>query len=317
MNRYFAGIQKLKQRFNAISRKKKCSRIGLWSAALWDFMLYGVTPNEFTTFAFYEKKHILKKTYYTARHQKRIEAMYNAPENAKYFHDKSLFNQTFAKFVKRKWLLCSEHSAEEIEDFIRQNEVILVKPIGLSSGNGIYQLDKNSYNVHELKQKGYLLEERLFNHDAIRSFSPGALCTVRIYTVLGRDGKVHWLSTLLRMGGKIDAVVDNYHSGGFYARIDEYLGRLMTKGKGIDGEMHEHHPLSGQRFVGFQLPNWEMVREAVEEVAHYLPQSRFIGWDVAILQDRVELIEGNYIADPGLMQSLDIGGQLIQLKELY
>lgn len=310
------GIKKLNKRFDVIKREHKCTKLSLWCSAFCDFIRYGVTPNEFTTFTFYEKKHIVKKTYYTARYQNKIEKMFNAEKNAEYFNDKSKFNESFSEFVKRKWLYCTDKTDKsEIEEFVNGAYEIMVKPTGLSSGRGIYKLDKTECDVEKLR--GCLLEERVYNHKEIQRLSPGALCTVRMYTVLDRKGDLHYLGTFLRMGGKKDAVVDNYHSGGLYARIDTPTGIIVTKGKTIEGKLTDVHPLSGVYFIGFKMPLWDQVIETVEKAARIFPESRFIGWDIAILDDRVELIEGNYVADPGFMQSLDNGGKLYELKELY
>ena len=54
--------------------------------------------------------------------------------------------------------------------------------------------------------------------------------------------------------------------------------------------------------LGYKIPNWEKVIETVTEAAKVVPQCRYIGWDVAILNDDVELIEGNHNPDHDLLE---------------
>ena len=42
-----------------------------------------------------------------------------------------------------------------------------------------------------------------------------------------------------------------------------------------------------------KIPMWDRVLEVVIEAAKKIPQVRYIGWDIAITNDGVELIEGN------------------------
>lgn len=316
-NKYINGLRNLQKRFVFISRRDNINIMKLWVTALFDYIRYGVTPNEFTTFSFYEKKHVLKRTYYTARWQNKIEAMFNAPQNAPYFNDKSKFNAAFSKYVQRSWIFCPDHNNLEINDFIKSHTDLIVKPTNLSSGHGIHKLDKSKVDVDSLIRDRALLEEICENHHQLKILAPSALSTVRIYTLLDKNSNVHILGSFLRMGGKKNAIVDNFHSGGVYVRIDFESGIILTNGKNIDGEIFERHPLSGVRFIGFQLPLWEKVKKTLYDIVGFFPDSCFIGWDIAILENRVELIEGNYIADPGFMQSLDNGGKLFDLLKSY
>ena len=58
-----------------------------------------------------------------------------------------------------------------------------------------------------------------------------------------------------------------------------------------------YHPFTNQKLVGFQIPLWDNVKATVLEAANLIPEVGYIGWDVAILECSVALIEGNH--DPG------------------
>lgn len=43
-----------------------------------------------------------------------------------------------------------------------------------------------------------------------------------------------------------------------------------------------------------KIPMWDKVLETVTNAAKLIPQVRFIGWDIAITNSGVEIIEGNH-----------------------
>jgi hypothetical protein len=48
---------------------------------------------------------------------------------------------------------------------------------------------------------------------------------------------------------------------------------------------------------GYKIPLWSEVLDTINRACHNIPECRFIGWDVAIISDGVQLIEGNH--NPG------------------
>lgn len=62
----------------------------------------------------------------------------------------------------------------------------------------------------------------------------------------------------------------------------------------------EKHPDSGQRLKGFPVPLWTEALFLARRAHELFPSVYFIGWDVAILQDRPVLVEGNALFDTDL-----------------
>ena len=59
------------------------------------------------------------------------------------------------------------------------------------------------------------------------------------------------------------------------------------------------HPMTGVRFRGTPIPQWEEICDFCRSAAQTLPCLRVVGWDVAILPGgKLELIEGNH--NPGM-----------------
>ncbi len=117
-----------------------------------------------------------------------------------------------------------------------------------------------------------------------------------------RLGGVKFLSAAVRVGGK-NAEVDNYHAGGVGYPIDINSGVISGAGVTIKGEKVLFHPGSGTKVIGFEIPNWEKLKEFVIMLDRVIPKARLIAWDIAVLEDGFELIEANYQGDPGLMQA--------------
>ena len=66
--------------------------------------------------------------------------------------------------------------------------------------------------------------------------------------------------------------------------------------------------------IGFEVPNWSGLVDFVTKATQVFPTARMIAWDVAILEDGFELIEGNYNGDPGFMQTPSNTGKK---REIY
>lgn len=55
--------------------------------------------------------------------------------------------------------------------------------------------------------------------------------------------------------------------------------------------------------IGFEVPNWQDLIDFIFRATQVFPTSRMIAWDVAVLENGFEMIEGNYNGDPGFMQT--------------
>lgn len=113
--------------------------------------------------------------------------------------------------------------------------------------------------------------------------------------------------------GSATADVDNFHNGGVGYPLDLHTGVVYKQGVDLKGNTHTYHPSSGTLMLGFKIPNWQNLKGFVLNAARKFPQSRYIAWDVAVLEDGFEMVEGNYNGDPGLLQALDKVGK----KEIF
>ena len=152
-----------------------------------------------------------------------------------------------------------------------------------------------------------MIEEFVSQHPDMAKLNPDSVNTIRVFTVADKQGNFKILSCGVRVGGK-DSDVDNYHAGGVGYTVDPNIGVICRPGHDISGKEYYYHPSTGIQMIGYQIPNWPVVLDAVSALTRVEPRGRLIGWDLAVVTDGVELIEANYLPDPGFMQRISEKG---------
>lgn len=316
-NRFFNAYGRLrKAAFEVIRRGEYNSNpYSLIADAFWCFLWYGMTPNEYLGWNVWRLSARERRKFYTARLQRHYEKRYNPREYSHFFDNKYDFNVKFKAFVNRDWVLTSQQSPDNISDFILRHKTVIVKPINLSSGRGVFLVNYDDCDrlFQELLNGEFLIEEFIKQHPKMSELNPSSVNSIRVYTLLKKDGIPVILSASIRVGGK-DAIVDNYHAGGVGYPIDIETGIVYRPGTGIDGTEYIFHPSSNVKMVGFEIPMWKQLKQFVFDAMKVLPQARLLAWDVAILPNGFEMIEGNYNGDPGFMQAPSKEGKRLVLK---
>lgn len=178
-------------------------------------------------------------------------------------------------------------------------------------GSSLYEnerrLELDSF-LGELKKSEYmtwLIQELLSSHEKIFELTGSPkLQTLRVVTLRGDSDDIRILIAYFRIivGA---SVIDNFNfgeSGNLVGTIDIKTGQLSeVLGCGSDGiglEKVHVHPNTQNVFSGFALPFWNEVMDLVRESARVFAPLRTVGWDVAITDQGVALIEGNVTWDP-------------------
>ena len=239
-----------------------------------------------------------RKTVITRGISNEIVRRMNPKEFWHTFDDKTEFNQTFARWIDRKWIRIDENTNQnDLFELCRRNDALLGKPLEGSSGVGILKYTSADWQdgpkefLDHLRRDGIgILEELVVQHPAMASLCPTSVNTCRIATLLGdkRQGIVY---AFLRIGnGK---VMDNVDCGGMAARIDIESGKLLTVGVDKQGNTFLKHPMTNTSIIGFQIPFWEEAKSMCMEAAQVIPEMKYIAWDVAITAKGPTFIEGN------------------------
>ncbi len=162
-------------------------------------------------------------------------------------------------------------------------------------------------------RRSFLVERRLCSHpDIVNITESQTLCCLRLVTLLTRRGTVEIIGNYFKIQPR-NTAADNFDEGGdtLFASVDQQTGILQ---KGVfyyrkDRTRHARHPDGGKEFFGRKLPLWDEAVCLAHRAARAFPLARTVGWDIAMTNDGVYLIEGNvrygmvtlqFVADRGL-----------------
>ena len=206
----------------------------------------------------------------------------------------------FNDLVSRNWVYVPNATLSEFEAFVHKTPVFIAKPVGGMCGKGIEKYivkDTSSDALTDLftkfREQNMLLEECIKAHDDI-FLDTTALSTFRIYTMIDSDGHVHVLKAKYRVGVG-DSITDTSKGCVAYPVSIKYG---VIEGPGINevlnSNLYFYHPGCSKMVVGLKIPMWDVVLDVVTKAASKIPQVRYIGWDIAVTNTSVEIIEGNH-----------------------
>ncbi len=316
--------------FNSNNLRKlkfECKQLQLkenrhWVLFLIDYIIslirYGVTLKQYTLTDFHKLKHFRRKKCLTYYKWEKLFPKLNKTSHIHFLENKVDFNTYFSDFVKRKWIFSKNMTFEDFKRLYLNHKNLIIKPIDLLEGNGVYRIVYNENTdidklYSELNNKSVLIEECIKQHNDM-VFGNTSVNTIRVMTITDTQGKAHIFRTVLRAGVG-DSVVDNYCAGGCIYNIDIETGLVDSRGFNKHLTNPIYHPGTDICMLGYQIPLWENVKKTVISAAEKLPECRFIGWDVAITENDIELIEGNHNPDYELAEFLGYTGSLGDIKQ--
>jgi putative polysaccharide biosynthesis protein len=147
----------------------------------------------------------------------------------------------------------------------------------------------------------FLLEQRLVPHARLAEFIGPTLCSVRVQTIVARNGQPQILAAVFKLQPGTVGVDQLVHGAvGCWVELDSgRLGRGRTRTQRGDVSVI---PGTDRPFAGFELPHWPAVRDLALRAAAAFPWARAIGWDIGITDQGPVLIEGNERWSPSLIQ---------------
>jgi hypothetical protein len=152
---------------------------------------------------------------------------------------------------------------------------------------------------------GWLLEEYLEQHEAIRSLNPDSLNTIRMWT-LQRDGDFRVGGAFLRVG-RAGSQVDNTSAGGLACPIDVESGRIVSAlDLSLRRNEYGNHPDTGARLVGTAIPYWSECVQLAGAALSVFPHMAFAGLDVAVGPAGPYVIELNVYPDKQGAAHIDV-----------
>lgn len=192
-----------------------------------------------------------------------------------------------------------------LTDFLKQSpgQSYFCKPIdGFQSQNcfkieyknGIL-LNGQEYSTEEAFKKlaNLSIEPYIKQHPLMDELYPHAVNTIRVVTI-ARNNTITVYATVIMIGSE-GSHVSGIPSGGIVVEVNEQglLCSLGHKSKKPGFGKFTHHPDTGIKFDGFQLPMWKEVIKLAKDAHTVLSDIPTIGWDIAITETGPIIVEAN------------------------
>lgn len=285
----------------SISKKTGKNRFLILLDMIYCGFSYQAGYYDYQEFEFYNLNKNERKTYLTRGKNNEIVRRFNNKSFFHQFENKTEFNKLFNKYLNRDWLVL-DNNVEELIEFIKEHNAIIVKPVDATGGNGVekftYINDEESKKLYDklIENNQLLVEDCIKQHRDMNKLYEKSVNTLRMFTFI-RNGQAHFLQAVLKIGN--GGVVDNFSSGGMYTYVDEN-GTVFVEAIDRDDNIFYEHPISKTKIVGFKVPMFKEAVNLVKECAKVVPEVSYVGWDVAISENGPVIVEGNCF--PGVYQ---------------
>ena len=305
--------------YSAYKEAKEIKRIGEGNCLtftildeIWCRLFYGASASDYKLFEFYRLKHHECNKFETVRrHEKVLAHIQKTFADEGVLEDKDFEYRKYADFINRKWMIVDKGtSIDDIKEFIKDFEWVLAKPVGTGCGYGIEKFHRSQVDVidkivsrlgRSKYEDRYIVEECISNADFLKELNPTSLNTFRIFTLTDRQGNTQIIEVMLRVG-KPGMYVDNWSAGGILYRVDLEHGIVIQPGVDKDKNIYIYHPGSNVKMVGYQIPNYQILKDTVEKLVKVDSRVSVVGWDVTFTDSGIEFIEMNSPGGHDIMQ---------------
>lgn len=186
-------------------------------------------------------------------------------------------------------------SGEFVNTYTKTNE-------GIKDGFGSLTSEQAIYKeiISNQRYDSFIVQERLKNHPYLLKISPSEnLHTIRIITLIDSKKKCRILTGHINIATdqKVASQLGNLQIS---LSLDDgalEYGILSDRDKGGFRKITEH-PETGSSFKEFKLPYWEEVISLSKEAALKFLPLRTLGWDFAITENGVVILEINTLYYP-------------------
>ncbi|MBQ7168394.1 MAG: hypothetical protein IJR63_00655 [Synergistaceae bacterium] len=262
----------------------------------------GASPDDYFAYRFYEKNLRGKSQFVTEDRLRFLNYCLNLrdkpEEELRIMGSKSVFDETFMDYTKRRIMYSENLSWESFREFLREMGHVIIKPSSSGAGKGIYILraDDDESEIarayNSFASRKHIIEEVLEQDGLLREVNPGTLNTIRI-NVLNINGRYEIQNAALRTG-QGSRPVDNISAGGLVSAIDVETGTVVSLFCDKLGRRLLRHPLTGTMLIGRKIPAWEKAKAIVLEGARRISSIYYTAWDLAVIKnEEVAVIECN------------------------
>ncbi len=273
----------------------------LLSDILASTLKYNISLLEYFHFRFFDKAETERSEWAGTGFMYEYQRIMNPARTRSVLENKALFLKTYHSFINRKWATMEMvlNDPSLLNGLLKNSsgKIVLKNSFG-QCGKNILVLDTDHIKEDDIIQlmkqnKLDIIEEYVSQHYDLQKLSPSGLNTIRIITQI-YNGEVILLAARLRI--TVNSHVDNLAAGNLAAAIDLKTGIVNSYGvySDITKPVEVIHPVTKQQIIGFKVPYWREVIKTVKAAALKNKENKSIGWDVAVTDVGVEIVEANH-----------------------
>ena len=290
-----------------------------WDILFWH-VVFGFDPSTYAECDFVDKSCAERRTFLSNTEQILFSRAINLEAEISLLDNKNKTYEFFKEHFHREQLLIkTEDDYSAFLAFCKRHARFFCKPFARALGRGtrIVEIgDSDPRKVFdELVSAGtYILEELIEQCPEMSQFNPSSVNTIRTALVNTSRG-AEMLFAEIRCG-RAGSIVDNGGQGGILIPCDIETGRLCKYGYDGLGRKYTCHPDSKVVFENFQVPRWNEVVALSKELMMKIPGLKYVGWDIALTDGNIVLVEGNSRPMVGGLQGLHRTGFKKELLEI-
>lgn len=205
-------------------------------------------------------------------------------------------------------------------NLLQKKRILAMKPnSGTSGGFGFIKLELRDDKLYENNKqidihrfgeirdsiRNYIITEYCQQHHELAKIWPDSECTLRVVMCKNfpkdRYSQVAWscVGSYARFGTAINGGASNLSSGGVGVGFDYYTGDfydfcIRHRRFTTDGIWKiNYHPDTKVQWKGLRLPNWQYVKQKIEDICTHISSLDYLGLDIIITEDGMKLCEIN------------------------
>ena len=316
---FSANYKRFFKKLNAIAKQEHKFMPFLAVDAGWCVFRHGLALSDYINYKIYRKPASERRRYAGVRKQNSFYEIVSPSAYKERYTIKPRFLKEFAEYTKRDFVQPNAENFDEFAAFLQRHEVFMAKPFDSLCGVGVTKTytknieDPKAYYEHCLQNRIHL-EELVIQHPQMSALCPTCVNTMRIMTFNDHGNpRIIWMG--LRVGSG-SCEVDNFHAMGMGVAIDMESGQLKGEGRNKDNVLFSHHPMTGVKFDGFQIPYFQEAKELALKAALESDKILVVGWDMAISENGPVIIEGNRRPGFNLVQAIDDRGRVDIMEDV-
>ncbi len=198
-------------------------------------------------------------------------------------------------------IISSKEIASKLCALCNNYNKVVVKPSRSESGRGVQMfhningtlINKDGERLtfellNKLYKYNYIIQEAIHQSEDISFFNPTSINTIRVAMYRDMDGNLHYLSSIIRIGGK-GAEVDNAHAGGMFCGISEdgKLGNWVCNQYAEKTSLYNGLDFENNPWI---IPEFEKIKSFAYDVCSQIIHHDLIALDIALDTDNNPLL---------------------------